>query len=76
MSNVYLTSDFFENEDHALRKQPIVLRDSLGNLAIQILCSKNDISTMKYDDILLELYEIISELHKSYMHLLEHTGFD
>lgn len=74
MEEPYLTANFFENNDSALRKETIVLRDSLDNLAIQILCSKNDISTMNYVDIVRELHEIISDLQKAYSHLLEH-GF-
>lgn len=60
------TADFFENNDHALRQQNIVLRDSLGDLAIQILCRRKDIGSMDYRDILCDLHEIISELHYAY----------
>lgn len=61
-----LTADFFENNDHALRSQKIVLRDSLGTLAVQILASRRDISHMNYDEMLSELYGIINDLHHAY----------
>lgn len=67
MSN--LTTDFFENNDHALRHPEIVLRDSLGNLAIQLLKEKEDISIMKYDDLLRKLHTTICELHESYQRI-------
>ncbi len=59
----------FDNEDHALRNLNITLRDSLGALAIQILITKQDISKMEYEDLLRELYKIISELHDTYHHM-------
>lgn len=66
--NTYLTSDFFENEDSALRNQKIVLRDSLGSLAVQILSSKYNLSQMNYEEMLDKLYVIIDELHTAYQH--------
>lgn len=67
MSN--LTTDFFENESHALRAPEIVLRDSLGLLAIEILKSRHsDFSKLKSGDMLRELLEIINELHDEYQH--------
>ena len=64
MSN--LTSDFFENEEQALRRPVIVLRDSLGALAIQILSEKEDIANLQYNVLLSKLNEIISELNDAY----------
>lgn len=61
-----LTTDFFENDDHALRKPNIVLRDSLGMLAIQLLSEKEDITKMEYSELLSKLHEIISCLHTAY----------
>ena len=66
--NTYLTSDFFENEDSALRNQKIVLRDSLGSLAVQILSSKYNLSQMNYEEMLDKLYVIIDELHTACQH--------
>lgn len=60
------TADFYEDNSQALRKPGIVLRDSLGVLAIHILKSKRDISKMTYNDIIQELYAIIAELHYEY----------
>ncbi len=62
------TTDFFEQNDHALRSPSIVLRDSLGLLAVQILSVKFDLSTMSYDDMLIELHTIINDLHSEYHH--------
>ncbi len=67
MSN--LTADFFENEDHALRHPNIVLRDSLGILAIQILSSDEDISKLEYDVLLKKLHTIIYDLQDTYQRL-------
>lgn len=64
----YLTSDFFENNDHALRSQNIVLRDSLGTLAVQVLSAREDIANMEYDVMLKKLYSIINELDDTYHH--------
>jgi hypothetical protein len=61
-----LTADLFENDEQALRHQNIVLRDSLGNLAIQLLFAKEDVSNMEYDEILRKLYTIIDDLHTTY----------
>ena len=59
-------ADFLAENDNALQHQNIVLRDILGFLAVQILCSRNDISSMNYSDMLCELYKIIDDLHSEY----------
>lgn len=64
-----LSADFFENHEHALRKQNIVLRDSLGILAIHILESRENIANMEYREMLRKLYAIIDELHDTYHHM-------
>lgn len=62
-----MPSENFDAYNHASLDEPIfVLRDSLGTLAVQILSSKNDLSQMSYDDMLHELFDIISELRKAY----------
>ena len=62
-----MPSENFDAFNHTSLDMPIfVLRDNLGNLAIQILSSKNDLSKMSYDDILRELLDIITELHQAY----------
>ncbi|GEM_PF-1625338 len=68
-----LTSDFFENEEQALRNPNIVLRDSLGTLAVQILCAKENIAELRYDVLLRKLHTIISELHTAYQNV--HNDF-
>ena len=61
------TTDFFKNESHALRLPEIVLRDSLGMLAIEILKEKRtDFAKLDYNIMLQELYEIIKDLHAEY----------
>ncbi len=62
------TSDFFENHEEALRKPNIVLRDSLGNLAIAILSKKENIAYMDYDILLRKLHTVICELQDAYHH--------
>lgn len=64
-----LTTDFFENNEQALREQGIVLRDSLGVLAIHILEAREDIANMEYDEMLRKLYKIITDLHNTYHHM-------
>ena len=59
-------ANFFESNDHALRSQQIVLRDSLGTLAVQILSSREDLSQMPYSEMIGKLYTIIDDLHKEY----------
>ena len=62
-----MPSENFDSYNHASLDEPIfVLRDSLGSLAIQVLASRNDLSTMPYDDMIRELLEIISGLHEAY----------
>lgn len=61
-----LTTDFFENEDHALRSPNIVLRDSLGMLAIQLLCKQEDITKLDHSELLSKLHHIITDLHSAY----------
>lgn len=66
-----LTTDFFENNNQALRQQNIVVRDSLGSLAIHILESREDLSKMSYDDMLRKLYKIVDELHETYQRMYD-----
>lgn len=61
-----LTADFFEQNDHALRSSKIVLRDSLGALAVQILVAREDVAHMDYSKMLHKLYDIIDDLHSAY----------
>lgn len=60
------TADFFENNDHALRTPNIVLRDSLGMLAIQLLCKEEDITKLDHSELLTKLHKIITDLHSTY----------
>jgi hypothetical protein len=63
------TTDFFESKFHALRAPEIVLRDSLGMLAIEIIKEKHaNFSQLNYGTMLQELHEIIKDLHAEYHH--------
>lgn len=62
-----MPSENFDPYHHGSLDEPIfVLRDSLGTLAVQVLASKHDLSTMHYDDMVRELLDIITDLHESY----------
>ena len=61
---------FYDENSQALQKVNIVTRDSLGTLAVSILASKVDLSSVTdYDDLVRQLYDIIDDLHKSYHRL-------
>ena len=62
------TADAYEQIGGYLRMPDIVLRDSLGTLAIHILTARKGFENMTYQDALYELREIIVELHKEYQH--------
>lgn len=57
-------SDFYDNHEEALRQPKIVLRDSLGVLAIEILKSREDISKLSYEETMQKLLDIIKELQR------------
>ena len=59
-------NDYYNENDHSLLSPKIVMRDSLGALAIEILKTRHDISTMEQKTMLVELTSIISELHQTY----------
>ena len=61
-----ITADFYENNDHALRPTIIVLRDSLGLLAVAKLQASFDLSKMDTDEMLDRLHDIINDLHDHY----------
>ena len=78
MESVIYT-DFFDlhENDHALRPQMNVLRDSLGDLAIRLLFECNpEIAKRPNQEILHELYKLIDELHADYSFMLEHDRPD
>lgn len=58
--------EFMTNNSQALLEPNVVLRDSLGTLAVAILSKRMDVSTAKSEDLLLELHEIIKDLQNSY----------
>lgn len=62
-----MAPDFDPNNDHALPPVNNVLRDCLGDLAIQIMIAKNkNFPDMNSRDMLRELHEIIEDLHATY----------
>lgn len=73
-----LDSDFYKENENALPIQHLVVRDSLGTLAVQILSARNDLSkdltSADFSDLVVELYDIISELHSAYTDVQEHRG--
>lgn len=61
---------FYDENSQALQQVNVVTRDSLGTLAVSILASKVDLSSVTdYDELVRQLYDIIDELHKSYHRL-------
>lgn len=58
--------NFFDEHNHALRKVSVVVRDSLGDLAIQLLCARKDITNLDYNELIRELGGIVHDLHKAY----------
>lgn len=63
-----MVTDFWSDPEqaHALKDSKIVLRDSLGTLAVQLLSSRNNLSQMTNSDMLRELHKIIVELQNTY----------
>ncbi|WP_306542071.1 hypothetical protein [Acidaminococcus intestini] len=55
-----------EINSHELPPVNIVLRDSIGSLAVQMLASRYDLSTMSEADALHNLLQIIRGLHEEY----------
>lgn len=58
--------EFFNDNDNALRMPAVVTRDSLGVLAALIVAHNHDLSRPNYDEMVVELYEIVQELQNSY----------
>ncbi len=57
---------FYNENAHALKDVNVVLRDSLGTLAVSILETRPNFSNMSYADMLNELETIIRDLHHTY----------
>ena len=67
---------FYDENSQALQKKTIVLRDSLGYLAVKKLIKCNDISAMSDLELVEKLYEIIGDLHSAYLDFIEHNEVD
>ncbi len=75
--NICLNSFDLAENDHALRPQMNVLRDSLGELAIRLLFERNpNIAQKSNMEIMQELYRLIDQLHQDYSFMLEHDRPD
>ncbi|MDE7423940.1 MAG: hypothetical protein K2N51_09635 [Lachnospiraceae bacterium] len=57
---------FYNENSHALKTAAVETRNGIPALAVQILASKVDLSTISYDDAIKELYEIVSGLQTAY----------
>lgn len=60
--------NFFDENNQSLRQVSVVVRDSLGTLAIQLLCARQDITKLGYNELIVELSNIVKELHGAYEH--------
>ncbi|MEK5166196.1 hypothetical protein NYE69_28225 [Paenibacillus sp. FSL R5-0527] len=60
--------DFYDENNQALRQVSVVVRDSLGDLAIQLLCARQDITKLDYHELIIELSNIVKDLHSAYEH--------
>ena len=58
--------EFYDENPQAYPDPSVVVRDHIGDLALQLLVSKSDISQMSYSDLLDKYYEIIVDLQKAY----------
>lgn len=67
MKNTRSFCDQSDN-DHALVPPVVEVRDHLGTLAVHVLAAREDLSTMKYSDMLYKLYDITCKLHEAYEH--------
>ncbi len=59
-------SEFYNDNDHALRKPAVVTRDSLGVLAALIVAHSHDLSNPNYDEMVTDLYDVVQKLQYSY----------
>lgn len=57
---------FYNENSHALKHAAVETRNAIPTLAVQILASKFDLSTISYEDAISKLYEIINGLQSAY----------
>lgn len=55
-----------EGNEYALLLPSVVVRDSLGSLAVQVLAAREDIAQMDYCEMVSKLYEIVTDLQNAY----------
>lgn len=63
------SAEFDSQNSQSLQMPEIVVRDSLGVLAIQIYSAQHDMSDIKkedYPDLLLDLKDIVLDLQSAY----------
>lgn len=59
-------SNFYDENDHALKPNLIVLRDSIGPLAVSILAAEPGFDKMSSKEKLVRLYAFIKDLQTAY----------
>lgn len=59
-------SNFYDENDHALKPDLIVLRDSIGSLAVSILAAEPGFAKMSSEEKLVRLYDLIKDLQTTY----------
>lgn len=58
--------EFYDENSHALRDPNVIVRDHLGDIALQLLLAKTDISQLSYGDLLDQYRSIVIDLQKTY----------
>lgn len=57
-----------QGNEHALVLPLVEVRDNLGNLAVQILAAREDLTALSYGEMLNKLLQIVNELHNEFEH--------
>lgn len=55
-----------EGNEHALVPAIVEVRDSIGNLAVQVLSARENLAEMDYSTMIQKLYEIVCDLQDAY----------
>lgn len=64
------STEFYDDNNHALRKVSCITRDNIDNIALNILSARIDYSAVKpsqYKELLEEYAEIVRDLQSAYM---------
>lgn len=57
-----------QGNEYALVLPLVEVRDNLGNLAVQILAAREDLTALSYGEMLNKLLQIVNELHNEFEH--------